>query len=87
MVESITVNGVVFASEGEGFGMCPYVNGETRFMLDCEDWEWSVTVKGCDLETWHETPAEALAELANQPGLDNDVLNELTRLGIGAPNA
>ena len=84
MADSITVNGVVFHSEGECFGMCPYVNGETQFILDCEDGDWSVTIKGCDLETWHRTPGDALFSFAHgtQHGRREAFHAELARLGI-----
>ena len=89
MVDSITVNGVAFHSEGECFGMCPYVNGETRFIFDYEDGDWSVTIKGRGLETWHRTPKDALFSFAygTNYGRLEEFSAELARLGIGAPNA
>lgn len=81
---TITVNGAVFKQEeslGRGW---LYVNGETRLFRDVDSGTWTA---GVGRSKWsrqwvHETPEDALRDLANEASSWAPVLAELARLGM-----
>lgn len=81
---AITVNGAVFQQEetlGRGW---MYVNGETRLFREMDSGCWTADVGRAKWSRqWvHETPEDALRDLANEASSWVPVLNELARLGI-----
>jgi hypothetical protein len=89
MVDSLTVNGVVFEYSGneltpsDGVPEWPrYVNGHTYIVNDPRRGDYYAVV-AAHSSGWQKTPEEALIEVSRKANTWAPILAELARLGIG----